>query len=154
MNEKIQKADEGLRKRELIKALIIFVIGIIIYFSIKLFSPSILESFKKNPIKTINYIRGVSVFIIVIILLPVFYHLKKLWKISNQTVVSKRYPPPDTPVIKDTKILQGDSAVKKGKSLKMIVISVAVLFLIFTVLFEYLIIIISGSVLNNIARMP
>ncbi len=118
MNE-VQKADPTLRRNALLILIAGMCLGAIPFLLLLEYQQSIElwlfyngEYFVKNP-------ESIAV-ILFILILPILVASIYFWMLADKIISTRRYPPAEQKVIKDTMIYTGDDAIKRGYLLKFL----------------------------------
>ena len=125
-NEKIVKTDKEFRKKILLITLLLVVAGIVFIFYFQNYLTELRSLAEENPELTLQKIIS-SMKIIIFSLMIIFagagiYFLR----LGILTIKSSQFPPPGIKVIKDTRLIEGKNAVRKG----IIIIILSMLFII------------------------
>jgi uncharacterized membrane-anchored protein YitT (DUF2179 family) len=115
MAGKIQKADP-VAKHKAIKYLVIgTIIGSIIIFCIQLLRARLTSSNGEQLISFLaqhHYLIFVTLFLFI---LPLILLMWRLIKYAKAVIAERRFPPANIDVFKDTNVVEGVGAVRKGK---------------------------------------
>ncbi len=125
-NEKIVKTDSNFRKKILLITLLLVVAGIvfIFYFQNYLTGLKLLaEEYPELALQRIIYSMKIIIFMLMIIFAGAGIYFLRL---GILTIKTSQFPPPGIKVIKDTRLIEGKNAVRKG----VIIIILSLLFII------------------------
>lgn len=125
-NEKIVKADKSFRKRILLITFLLIMTGIIfvLYFQNYLAGLRLLtEEYPELALQRIISSMKIIIFMLMFIFVGAGIYFLRL---GILTIKTSQFPPPDIKVIKDTRLIEGKNAVRKG----IIIIIFSMLFII------------------------
>ena len=129
-NEKTVKTDKGFRKKIFIITLFLVVVGIIFifYFQNYLTGLKLLaEEYPELALQKIISSMKIIIFMLMIIFAGAGIYFLRL---GILTIKTSQFPPLGIKVIKDTRLIEGKNAVRKG----IIIIILAMLFIISAIL--------------------
>lgn len=118
MNE-IQPADPGARRKALWILGIATLIGVCAILAFEYFQEDLRSWLERN----IDYLIRNSVVVFlgaVVFALPVLAAGIFLFLFGNRTVRSQRFPPPDYAVTRDTRVLKGLQATRRGRIIQLL----------------------------------
>ncbi len=134
----VLKADPKYRRRY---SLLFCLIGLVM-LCIALWGVDYLESLKDmEPAKAVLVLQVLSA----ALLIPLFPMSLYLYRFARKALVSGQFPPPGTKVLKDTEVVEGKRARRKGTLLLVASIVLAVIASVGVTYFPYAI----GAMLNN-----
>ena len=107
--QEIQKADPAARRKALILLLIGAAIGVVLSLNLEGWLKANSELILARP-----WILCVP------ITLPILIGAGWAWMFAGRIIRSRRWPPPETRVIKDTPVEEGDAAVRRGMTIRVI----------------------------------
>jgi hypothetical protein len=109
LENEIQKADPTLRTKTLWLTCVVFVVG----FAANHFLVGYLDGAGDDLALLTTRARH-AVYLFALATLPAIYFSIYLWRLARGTIAESRFPPSNTPVIKDTRIQQGSRARRRG----------------------------------------
>lgn len=113
----IQKADPSARRKAIISLIAGAVAGVGLFLLLDYFVGNVNEWIASNALYLVEH--HYLVFLIMLLLVsPILWLSTYLIRFAGKIVKSKRFPPPDTPVIRDVRVLEGKSAVLRGRLLQ------------------------------------
>ena len=92
--------------------------GLIIGF--RIFSPLIIRWILKDQSKMLWRAKTLFALSAAFISIPLMGFAVYFWKLGGVITLYERFPPPNTSVIKDTRIIRGDAARKRGKAVRLL----------------------------------
>ena len=125
-NGKIVKTDKDLRKKILLITLLLVVAGVIFIFYFQNYLTGLKLLAKEYPelaLQRIIYSMKIIIFMLMIIFAGAGIYFLRL---GILTIKTSQFPPPGIKVIKDTRLIEGKNAVRKG----VIIIILSMLFII------------------------
>ena len=125
-NEKIIKTDKNFRKKILLITLFLIVAGIVFIFYFQNYLAGIkllAEEYPELALQRIIYSMKIIIFMLMIIFAGAGIYFLRLGILTMKT---SQFPPPRVKVIKDTRLIEGKNAVRKG----VIIIILSLLFII------------------------
>jgi hypothetical protein len=145
MAGKIQNADPTAKQKAIRYLVIGTIIGSIIIFCIQLLRGRLSSSNSEQLISFLaqhHYLIFVALFLLS---LPLILLMCRLIKYAKAVIVERRFPPVNIEVFKDTNVVEGVGAVRKGK----IVIALCCCAIIMTVFIPFYVWYIFYGVLSN-----
>ena len=125
-NEKIVKTDKDFRKKVLLITLLLVVAGIIFILCFQNYLTglrSLAEEYPELALQRIINSMKIIIFSVMIIYAGAGIYFLRL---GILTIKASQFPPPGIKVIKDTRLIEGKNAVRKG----IIIIILSMLFII------------------------
>ena len=125
-NEKIIKTDKNFRKKILLITLFLIVAGIVFIFYFQNYLAGIkllAEEYPELALQRIINSMEIIIFMLMIIFAGAGIYFLRLGILTMKT---SQFPPPRVKVIKDTRLIEGKNAVRKG----VIIIILSLLFII------------------------
>jgi len=128
----IQKADPQLRRKMVIIAITSAIVGAGLVIVFRIFTSSIILWIAEDHSKTLLRAKLFFSLSILFTSIPLIGFAAYFWKLGRLITFYERFPPPNTRVIMDTRIIRGDAARKRGKvvqlfSVLLIVIAIELL---------------------------
>ena len=124
---RIQKANPALRKKALIAVIgTAVLVGLVLFF----FEGKLTDFMTNNAGQFVES-PGKFALVFAVFMLPLVIAAVHMFLYGRKVVTAQRFPPPDTEVVRDTRILTATQAVGRGKSLIffaiiLIIIAIAV----------------------------
>lgn len=110
----IQPADKQARKRTLLQLVAGAVLGVALFFMLEYFSGGVHSWLEQHVVFLVEHHYLVFVATLVLVS-PLLWVTIFLIRFAGRIVKSERFPPPDTVVIRDVRIIEGKSAVTRGR---------------------------------------
>jgi len=110
----IQKADPQARRRAIVALLAAAFLGGVLLLVFDTYRPEY-EAWVRNRADWIIAHPGMTALIVFAGSLPMIVFALYLWRIGADTVRCERFPPPKLSVVRDTLVLSGDAAVRRGR---------------------------------------
>ncbi|MBL7149332.1 MAG: hypothetical protein ISS80_04590 [Candidatus Cloacimonetes bacterium] len=125
-NEKIVKTDKDFRKKVLLITLLLVMAGIIFIFYFQNYLTGLRSLAEEYPELALQ--RIINSMIIIIFSLMIIFAGAGIYflRLGILTIKTSQFPPPGIKVIKDTRLIEGKNAVRKG----IIIIILSMLFII------------------------
>lgn len=140
----ILKADSRLRRKVLLLYIAFAVLGLgTIYWLTPLFEEHVKEQGLREAKRSVQ-------FLIVLLFMPVLGMAYYMRRLAKKVLASGQCPPPNTRVLRDTEILEGDAARRQGQSLLILSAMIGAVALVGIVYLPYL----AGKVFEGIDRLP
>lgn len=115
----IQRADKQARKRTLLQLVAGAVLGAALFFGLEYFSGGVHSWLEQHVVFLVEH--HYLVFVAMLLLVsPLLWLTVFLIRFAGRIVKSERFPPPDTAVIRDVRILEGKSAVLRGRLVQVL----------------------------------
>ena len=117
--DEIQPADPGARRKALWMLGIATLLGVCAILAFEYFQDDLRSWLERN----IDYLLRNTVVVVlwaVVFALPLFAAGIYLFLLGKHTVRSQRFPPPDTAVTRDTRVLKGLRATRRGRIIQLL----------------------------------
>lgn len=110
MSEDYREADPGARRRAVVYLLVMAAIGagLILYYS------ELLTSASDDPELAFERLEQI-VTSLYLFAVPALWFATYMWRLAGRTRESGLWPPPDVPVIRDTRVLSGKPALRRAR---------------------------------------
>lgn len=112
--KQIQKADPATRRLTIRLVVVMFVVGISMISLLEINQQNISHWFEANIDDMVNNAWLVIIACLVMIA-PIVIFALYLFQFGLSCIRSRRFPPPETRVIRDTPILEGDTGARRGQ---------------------------------------
>ena len=119
MMPKIQKADPLLRKKVFIAIGICAIIGVILLQIEKSLTFAVAEWIVANQNQTGLRVKIVFLAITTLFVIPLLAFSVYFRNLGKKIIYYRQFPPPKVKVVKDTPVLRGKAACKRGRLLKL-----------------------------------
>lgn len=110
----IQKADPRVRRRAIVAALVVALLGSVFFLALDIYRPEY-EAWVLARADWITAHPGVITLIVFAGSLPIIVFALYMWRVGAETVRYERFPPPKQSVVRDTLVLSGDAAARRGR---------------------------------------
>lgn len=115
----IQKADPQARRKAIFSLVGGAVVGIGLFFLLELFVGNVNDWIETNAVFLVEH-HYVAFLIMLLLVSPVIWLSGYLIRFAGKIVKSERFPPPETPVIRDVSVLEGKSARVRGRLIQVV----------------------------------
>ena len=122
----IQKADPIVRRRTIVVALVAVVLGCVLLLALDTYRPEY-ETWLRTKTDWISSHPGTIALIVFAGSLPIIVFALYLWRVGADTVRCERFPPPKLSVVRDTLVLSGNAAVRRGRGIQATAVLLIVL---------------------------
>ena len=112
----IQKADAAARRREIFWVIGVLCAGGIALWLVKAFQGPLEETFAHW---LLHYPSRIYLAFL-LLLSPLVWLARRLYQLGAKVRAAQRFPPPNVPVVRDTKILSGSAALARGRVLQVL----------------------------------
>jgi len=110
----IQRADPAAQRRELILVAAALTVGLGLLAALATARPT-LERWLTEHAELLAARPGLVAAAALVLVLPLCAFALYLWRLGGRVTASGRFPPPDTPVLRDTRVLEGAPARRRGQ---------------------------------------
>jgi hypothetical protein len=119
----VHKADPGARRNAMILLLLVAVLGAMSIVLIESNKAVIFQWIELNLAPNLMALNAVFI----VLLMPLLFGAYYLFTIGGRGVRAQRFPPLDQPVFRDTRIILGEAATRRGRVLQFLSIVIAVI---------------------------
>jgi hypothetical protein len=123
----VQKADPAIRRKALVIIFVGAVAGAFLIFGFQRYKLEFMDWLLSDPEQLAYRIRLFCLIFAVAGSVPFFAYAAYLWSYGYKVVRSQRFPLTHQRVVRDTPILEGQSAIDRGRIIKVLAASLAVL---------------------------
>ncbi|MEC4675004.1 MAG: hypothetical protein VST68_12520 [Nitrospirota bacterium] len=110
----IQPADPIARKKAILILGVATVVGGSVLFAIDSYHPSLEQWIINEPGSVLEKLTWVLIGLVVLCL-PFLFAAGHFWRMGQFVIDAQRFPPPGIPVIRDTPVLTGKEALRRGR---------------------------------------
>ena len=125
----VQKADPGARRKAIILVSVLSALGGILIVLFESNQQVISELLEMNLATNSRVLNAV----LLMMLAPQFFVTYYLFAFGRRIVRTQRFPPPGQSVVRDTKIILSNEAVRRGRVLQCLAVASAVICMMFVV---------------------
>ena len=123
MNEsRVRGADLAARRRAFLAALGALVAGSAVIVAVESWGPEMALWIAEDASKSLARMRTVLLLGGVLFALPLFVFSRQVWVQGAKAINAREFPPPDQPVVRDTPVVTGDAAVRRGQFLRLLAV--------------------------------
>lgn len=115
----IQQADPKARRKAILTLLAGALAGTGLYFLLEFFVGNVNLWIQTNAVFLVEH-HYLSFFFMLLLVSPILWLSIYLIRFAGKIVQAERFPPPDTPVIRDVRVLEGKSAVLRGRLVQVL----------------------------------
>ena len=119
LNPNIQPADPQARRRAVIVVLTTAVLGALLIYLFNRALPQLSHWLAAN-LEAILARPAMVIAVALLFMTPIFAASGYLFVLANRIINSERLPPPGQAVVRDTPVLEGAPAVRRGRALQII----------------------------------
>lgn len=122
----IQRADPTTRRRLLIVLLVVLVVGGAVVWWLERWLGDLTAEVAADPdqlVEKAEFLLGVFVLAFTV---PLLLGAALIWRLGTRVVAAQRFPPPGTKVVRDTPVVSGAAARRRGEVLRVCAAAVAV----------------------------
>lgn len=113
----IQRADPVAQRRELVLVAVALAAGLGLLATLATARPE-LERWLTANAELLAARPGLVAAAALVLVLPLCAFALYLWRLGGRVSASGRFPPPDTPVLRDTRVLEGAPARRRGRVIR------------------------------------
>jgi hypothetical protein len=124
--EEVQKADPAARKKAVLLLLIFAVLGAGSFYIVEATKYDLADWVETNATAILNDLKIIAV-ALVVLFTPVYLALYHFFSLGSRIARTQRFPPPGLAVIRDTKIITGDTAILRGRILQILSVTIALM---------------------------
>lgn len=110
----IQRADPAAQRRELVLVAVALAVGLGLLAALATARPE-LERWLTGNAELLAARPGLVAGAAFVLVLPLCAFAIYLWRLGARVIASGRFPPPGTPVLRDTRVLDGAPARQRGR---------------------------------------
>lgn len=122
----VQKAAPAVRRKALVIIFVGVIVGAFFIFGFQRHKSELIDWLLSDPEQLAYRIRLFCLMIAVAGSVPLFAYSAYLWSYGYKVVRSQRFPLTNQGVVRDTPILEGQSAIYRGRIIKVLAASLAV----------------------------
>ncbi len=111
----IQKADPRARRRAIITLVLGTLIGCAVILLFQHYAPALQDWMLKDPEELATRIAYALLLFAALFSVPLLAFAVYLWRFGSQVVGAERFPPPGLPTVRDTPVLRGLPARRRGR---------------------------------------
>jgi len=115
----IQKADPKERRKAIVSVIIGAIAGTSLFFLLELALGNVSLWIQKNALFLVVH-HYVGFLAMLVLVSPILWITIYLILFTKKIIISQRFPPPNMPVIRDVRVLEGKSAVRRGRLLQVL----------------------------------
>jgi hypothetical protein len=121
----VRKADPAWRRRVLVLAAIGASIAALLIGALGRYRTALVDWIIADPAATADRVGLVVAVSMVVSLGPLLGFAASIWAVGGRAVRSREFPPPGLRVIRDTRVITDDAAVRRGHVLRLLAVSCA-----------------------------
>ena len=114
----IRKADPRARRLGVVLLLATLALGTVVFLTVDRFTGRLREWLLSDPAAADRRLQLVFAAFALAASAPLLAFAVYLWRLGREVIQARMFPPPDRPVAADTPIVEGHSAVKRGRALQ------------------------------------
>lgn len=122
----IQKADPQARRRAAVVIAVGMAIAAFLVLVLKDYRSVLLEWLVSRPELWPVRIKIVAIVLAVLSVVPLYGISVYLWRFGGVVTEARRFPPPGSAVVRDTRILMGRDALRRGRTSRAMAVLLAV----------------------------
>ena len=126
MSNEIQRADPNARKRARKILVVGTAVGLLMLLGLEELRSRVMALARVDPVAAVEQFRLLLLAASVLLVGGLLAIAAYLWQYASRTLAAIRYPPPGVPVVRDTVVLTGDAAERRGRALRIIAVVVLV----------------------------
>ena len=116
----IQKADPKARRNAIVLVLCAMLIGVLFALAFEHYRPVIDDWLSGDPELIVQRFKFVMIILVALIAIPLLLFAAYFWRFGGRIVRAERFPPPGAGVLRDTPIVTGSAARRRGRLLQAI----------------------------------
>lgn len=116
----VQKADPRARRTSGILVAVAALVGVLVIWLARSYMSRVGEWVVEDPASTIERVRVVALVLSATLAVPTLALAVHLWRTGTGIVASERFPPPGITVTRDTAVIRGDAARRRGRTLQIL----------------------------------
>lgn len=115
----IQRADPKARRKAILSVIGGALFGTGLYFLLEYMVGNINQWIETNALFMVEH-HYVAFLLMLLLISPILWLSIYLIRFAGQIVKAERFPPPNTPVIRDVRVLEGRQAIRRGRLVQML----------------------------------
>lgn len=115
----VQKADPQARRKAIFSLIAGAVVGICLFFLLEFFVGNVNLWIETNAAFLVEH-HYLSFIFMLLLVSPILWLSIYLIRFAGKIVKAARFPPPDTPVIRDIRVFEGKSAIVRGRLVQVL----------------------------------
>ncbi|MDH3287206.1 MAG: hypothetical protein OEP48_05725 [Betaproteobacteria bacterium] len=116
----IQKADPRARRRAAVVLIAGVVVGALLLLVFERYEDALRDWIASMPELGPARIRLAAVAMIILLIAPLLGLAVYFWRFGGAVIGAQRFPPPGCAVVRDTPVLAGQKALRRGRAFRMI----------------------------------
>jgi hypothetical protein len=118
----VRKADPVVRRRMVFIVAFAAVVGALLIFLLERYRVPLRDWILADPELSARRLRMTIMLLAALLLAPLIGFAVYLWSLGGRVLRAREFPPPGLRVARDTRVITGESAVSRGRRLKMLVV--------------------------------
>jgi len=122
----VQRADPAARRQAVLFVVIGALVGSLLIVGFERYRAPLREWVLPEPEQLVHRLKLLFLLSAVAVSAPLFGFAAYLWSFSGKVLRAQRFPPPGHRVVRETRILQGQAAISRGRSFKVLAVCLVV----------------------------
>jgi hypothetical protein len=122
----IQKADPQARRRAVTLILVTAVVGAGLILLLRHYEPMLESWIMQDPAAAPGRIRLVLLGLVALAAVPLLAFAVYLWRFGDRIIRAQRFPPPGLGLVRDTAVIEGDEARRRGRLVQVLALCLGV----------------------------
>ncbi len=123
----IQQADPAARKNAILWFLVVMGIGAPLIYMMEIYRADLIAGSGSDPQRAIDRLRLTINVFAAVFSVPLCLGGVYLWRVGTRMITAQRFPPPGMAVVRDTAVVTGAAACRRGYVIKAIAVALSAL---------------------------
>jgi hypothetical protein len=129
----VRRAEPAARRQAILIAVAAATLGGLLILAVDRYSTPLRDWILSDPAQMPGRLKLVFTIFAVTASAPLLAFAAYLWSLGGRVVSSRQFPPPGHRVVRDTEVVEGESAVVRGRALKTFAIMLGAVSILFWV---------------------